>query len=393
MLCAKPSLPRRFTVAPRPSGAPERRIITVSDAQGYSARSDESQRDLQNLMHEIEWQAARNAHLDPRRAITQSRGDGALIVWPHGISDVDLMTEFPRELDNELTRVNHGLSNDNEIRLRLAITSGIVEQAARGVTGQAAIRAAVLLDSDLLREALRRAAPHPLVVAVDSSMFDVVKTRRRNLRPEMYKELVVRDKSGQPHAMWITIPGATQQAIATAFGDLSGDGTGGGTDPPADGVTGSARKRGWTLSITVAVMSAVGAIAAVAALIAAFASGNPNDPQDLGSTSSPPTTSVSANATTSSDKLYPEVTDNHLGTDVFLDPMGDAVTSGPESIPYGTTVRVKCWAKNNSEMTSINAFYLIETRPWAGEYAPANTFLNADTSGSLDPHVPECPGQ
>jgi hypothetical protein len=90
-------------------------------------------------------------------------------------------------------------------------------------------------------------------------------------------------------------------------------------------------------------------------------------------------------------KLYWELTDNHLGTDVFSDPMGDAVTAGQEFIPYHTNVRVKCWAPNESGMGSINVFYLVETPPWAGEYAPANTFLNADTSGSLDPDVPECP--
>jgi len=90
-------------------------------------------------------------------------------------------------------------------------------------------------------------------------------------------------------------------------------------------------------------------------------------------------------------KLYTELAYNHLGTDVFQDPMGDAVTSGPVFIPFGTEVKVKCWAPNKSSMGSINAFYLVETPPWAGKYAPANTFLNADTTGTLDPHVPECP--
>ncbi len=70
--------------------------------------------------------------------------------------------------------------------------------------------------------------------------------------------------------------------------------------------------------------------------------------------------------------------------------MGGAVTSGPVAIPFETHVLVKCWARNESGMGSINAFYLVETSPWAGEYAPANTFLNADTTGSLDPDVPQC---
>jgi hypothetical protein len=91
------------------------------------------------------------------------------------------------------------------------------------------------------------------------------------------------------------------------------------------------------------------------------------------------------------DKLHSEVTYNRLGTDVFSDPTGSAVTKGPASIPFGTHVEVSCWAANDSGMTSINAFYLIATHPWQGDYAPANTFLNADTTGTLDPHVPPCP--
>jgi hypothetical protein len=89
--------------------------------------------------------------------------------------------------------------------------------------------------------------------------------------------------------------------------------------------------------------------------------------------------------------FHEEETYNHLGTPVFSDPMGDAVTSGPSRIPFGTHVLVKCWAPNDSSMSSINAFYLIETSPWMGDYAPANTFLNGDTEGQLDPKVSKCP--
>ena len=93
-------------------------------------------------------------------------------------------------------------------------------------------------------------------------------------------------------------------------------------------------------------------------------------------------------------RLRPEITDNHLGTQVFRDPEGDAVPAD-QSIPYDTRVLVKCWTQNQSSMSSINAFYLIETSPWTGDYAPADTFANGDplgTDGStaIDPAVPQC---
>jgi hypothetical protein len=160
------------------------------------------------------------------------------------------------------------------------------------------------------------------------------------------------------------------------------------------------------VAITVALIGAFGAIAA--AVIPALTGGHATTPPSpttsatsvttstatdtASGPASSPSPSMIASSRDSLGKLYTEETYNHLGTDVFKDPMGDAVTSGPVSIPFGTYVRVKCWAPNESGMSSINAFYLVETRPWVGEYAPANTFLNADTSGSLDPHVPECAG-
>jgi hypothetical protein len=66
-----------------------------------------------------------------------------------------------------------------------------------------------------------------------------------------------------------------------------------------------------------------------------------------------------------------------------------------EVIPFDTYVRVRCWVENQSAMTSVNAFYLIETAPWGGDYASANTFANGDPVGqpgstTIDPAIPKC---
>jgi hypothetical protein len=92
-------------------------------------------------------------------------------------------------------------------------------------------------------------------------------------------------------------------------------------------------------------------------------------------------------------KLVAEEAYTHLGVPVFSDPQGDTIASGPPRIPFGTIVGVQCYAPNESGMGSVNDFYLLESPPqWRGDYAPANTFLNADTAGTLDPKVPKCPG-
>jgi hypothetical protein len=115
-----------------------------------------------------------------------------------------------------------------------------------------------------------------------------------------------------------------------------------------------------------------------------------------------PVTAGSAGPATSSPSPRPaptrgfhiEITDNEQGTPVFSNPGGAAVAQNG-IIPFNRRVLVKCWTPNESTMSSVNAFYLIETPPWSGDYAPANTFANGDPVGqpgstTIDPAVPEC---
>ena len=374
-----------------------RRIITVSDAEGYSKRTDDQQRDLQNRMAEILNQAARCARLDWQQAFIQGTGDGNLTAWPPETSELDLIADFLRELYGELDRVNRTLSRDSKIRLRVSVSAGMVQEAAQGVTGQAAIRATVLVNSDQLREALRKHPGRPLVVIIDDKLFeDVVKSGHRGLRPEAYERVVVKGKNGTRHVGWITVPGPGSQGLSATD---SNSWAGGARPLPADTILtpDGSRVRRVSTQVRVALISAAGVILAAAIAAAATLGNSPSAPTPrvissripafhVASTSASPSTSSSS----APGKLYREETYNHLGTHVFGNPMGAAV-SGPQSIKFGTYVLVKCWAPNESGMSSINVFYLVETPPWTAEYAPANTFLNADTTGSLDPDVPECP--
>lgn len=384
----------------RSSLGPVRRIVTVSDAEGYSELFDDEQRDLQNRMADIQDQAARNAGLDRQRALIQGTGDGSLVAWPPGTSELDLITHYIPELCYELERVNGTLRADSRLRLRLAVSAGLVETAAQGITGQAAIRASVLANSDPLRQALRNAPDRSLVVILDDKLFeDVVKSGRRGLRREAYQRVAIKGKGGAEHVGWITVP-VSGRPVGSAEGDT------GPPQGPEQEKRHISPRRGMSTPIKAAVIGAASVVIAATITALATLGGDPGGPTvsagtGSSSTSASPSESAPASASPTvsplvtpsgpTGKLHPEMTDNHLGTDVFKDPLGGAVTSGPVSIPYGTQVLVKCWAKNESTMTSINAFYLIETKPWVGDYAPANTFLNADTTGALDPQVHECP--
>ena len=96
-------------------GGAVRAVITVSDAEGYTRRDDDGQRDLQTWMTNIENQAALNAGLDRGRAYIQGTGDGSHTTWPPETSEFDLITNYLRELRYELDRVNGALSARNRI--------------------------------------------------------------------------------------------------------------------------------------------------------------------------------------------------------------------------------------------------------------------------------------
>ena len=395
---------------------PLRRPITASDAEGYTERSNDDQRDLQNRMADIQLRAAADAGLDLEQAISQPAGDGGLLAWPPETSELDLLTNYLRELQRELERVNKTLSKSSRIRMRLAVTSGLVEVAAQGIPGQAVIKATLLVNCQQLRETLRDARRESLVVIIDDRLYeDVVQTRLRGLRPDAYEPVEVIDKYGKSHHAWITIPGARRRVVPGVSSRGRGPGAASGQSATqkasgqsatqkdsADPEHGTGRKRGWPIPITVALIGAAGAI--VAAVVHTVTSGGASDPPSQAPTitrvsasasvsASPDASSQTATVPTNSPtgKLYQEITDNHLGTKVYLDPMGDVSVNGPVAIPFGTKVLVKCWALNESGMGSINAFYLIAAPgQWAGDYAPADTFLNANSTTGLDPLVPQC---
>jgi hypothetical protein len=95
-------------------------------------------------------------------------------------------------------------------------------------------------------------------------------------------------------------------------------------------------------------------------------------------------------------KIFTEIADVRDGIPVFSDDKG--TPAGVRNIPIGQRVQVLCKAKNYSGESSINFFYLLETPPWRGDYASANSFANGAPVGvtthadPVDPKVPDCAG-
>jgi hypothetical protein len=185
----------------------------VSDAEGYSKLPYADQRDLQNRTAGIQDQAAVNARLDRSQAIIQVTGDGDLTAWSPETNELNLIADYVRELTAEVDRVNLTLSQASRIRLRLSVSAGLVDEGVLGLTGQAPIKASILVNSDVMRQALRRHPERSLAVIVDDTLYqDVVLSRLCGLRPEDYQRVVIRDKYRTEHVAWITVPGPAWSA-------------------------------------------------------------------------------------------------------------------------------------------------------------------------------------
>lgn len=93
--------------------------------------------------------------------------------------------------------------------------------------------------------------------------------------------------------------------------------------------------------------------------------------------------------------LIKETAANHSGVKVFGNKYGKAVEAPP--IPFGTEVLVRCVEENASGMSSVTAFYLIDSpSPWSNVYAVSDSFANGDVPDGraqtkVDQAVPKCP--
>lgn len=89
--------------------------------------------------------------------ISEDRGDGLLIVVPPMIPTTKVMERLDRELPGELRLHNRTYSESVRIKLRVAVNVGPVMGDSLGVSGEAIIRTARLIEAPVFKEAMASA--------------------------------------------------------------------------------------------------------------------------------------------------------------------------------------------------------------------------------------------
>ncbi|MFA1548393.1 tetratricopeptide repeat protein [Actinomadura chokoriensis] len=165
-------------------GARSRRSLCAGlDIKGWSRRLVPEQIRAQQALVSVALAACREAGLPEE--IVQSSGDGVLIMPPSDIDESTVIPALISELEVALWQENRLLAEAARIRLRLAMTSGLVTPGPAGFNGTAVIDCFRLLDSPPVKAALEDFPEAQLAVIVSDHLFqDVIRNGFRSLRAE-----------------------------------------------------------------------------------------------------------------------------------------------------------------------------------------------------------------
>ncbi|GIF14916.1 hypothetical protein [Actinoplanes teichomyceticus] len=188
---------------------PKRRVVVSVDMESYSRRSNalqyRAQQDFRRIMDEA------SAELGVHRPawLQQQAGDGELAILPPDASERALVGNLTPTLDRLLRQYNMGRSEEGRIRLRVAVHQGLVHlDGANGFPGDAVVTACRLIDSPVLKDALKRRFPRANVaLMVSDQMYTDVVCHYQDLRPDLFQKVQaeLQDK-GFSQPAWLYVP-------------------------------------------------------------------------------------------------------------------------------------------------------------------------------------------
>jgi CRP-like cAMP-binding protein len=151
-------------------------LLTDVIAFGSSARNDEDRRIIREALFGMTRMMLQGIP-DVR---SDDRGDGLLTVVPPEIPTANVMERLVEQLLPALTRNNSVVRDSARFQLRAAISVGPVTSDIMGISGEAIIIAARLVDAPIFKEAIAEAAAD-LGVIVSSFVYETVIRHNRSL--------------------------------------------------------------------------------------------------------------------------------------------------------------------------------------------------------------------
>src|SRR5436190_3576898 len=149
--------------------------IVFTDVAGFSdpVRNDGDRGVVRAAMYEILRSCFDAAGVSWAGCYREDRGDGAVIVVPPTISTQRLIDPLMAELAGRLRQYNRRASEVVRIQLRVALHVGPVGRDSEGLTGQAVIAAARIVDAPVIKARLA-AEQADLIFAASDYVYDQV---------------------------------------------------------------------------------------------------------------------------------------------------------------------------------------------------------------------------
>ncbi|MCF3106582.1 hypothetical protein IPZ58_34205 [Streptomyces roseoverticillatus] len=185
---------------------PHRRLCLAADMEQYSRLDTRTQSAVQADLVRLLEETAKLTGLDRAAWARQPQGDQEFAVLPEGTPEATVLGPFVHHLAVRLGILNARPAAPR-VRLRLAIDTGVVADAALGHAGPAPVAVARYVNAPQLKAALAALTSADLAVIVSDRLYqDVVRLGHPGLEPAQYVQAHVRVKEFGGYG-WIRVPG------------------------------------------------------------------------------------------------------------------------------------------------------------------------------------------
>lgn len=201
-----------------PAGLPHRRLCLAADVEQYSRLNTRTQSTVQSELVRMLDEAAALTGLDRAAWTRQPQGDLEFAVLPESTPEHAVLGPFVHHLAVRLGDRNTRPAAQR-IRLRMAVDTGVVADAALGHAGPAPVAVARYVNAPQLKAVLATRTAADLAVIVSDRLYqDVVRSGWPDLDPAQYVRAHVRVKEFGGYG-WIRVPGHTPDDVRSALAE------------------------------------------------------------------------------------------------------------------------------------------------------------------------------
>jgi hypothetical protein len=192
--------------APFNRASSENRALMAVDITGFSHnRSDNLQLWVRRSMYNLLEEAFNASAVAWNRSYHEDRGDGVLIVSPHGTVPELFIDPIYHWLASELQRHNRVSSGRARIQMRVALHIGKIGYDAHGVMGTALVHLFRLLDAPAFKKAHIEAGHDIDLIVSDYFYEEVLRYGLAMADPQDFRPLKVEFKETRARA-WMYSP-------------------------------------------------------------------------------------------------------------------------------------------------------------------------------------------